>query len=118
MTIPYKCEECGASLNIKDELAGTKGRCPKCKHSFVVHAAAKARLATEEAEEPLEPAAVSAKSEFDSSDELTAAGAAGGLSDDDIEKLLEGGGEKGSEDYGVAGKEDDEDEEPAEKKSA
>ena len=25
MTIRYKCAECGAALNIKDELAGTRG---------------------------------------------------------------------------------------------
>ncbi len=31
MTIRYKCEECGAVLNIKDELAGTLGHCPRCK---------------------------------------------------------------------------------------
>jgi hypothetical protein len=36
MTIRYKCEECGAALNIKDELAGTKGNCPRCQVEFVV----------------------------------------------------------------------------------
>ena len=34
--IKYKCEECGSSLSIKDELAGTKGKCPKCKTPFLV----------------------------------------------------------------------------------
>ncbi len=34
MTIAYKCKSCGASLKIKDELAGRKGKCPKCKAAF------------------------------------------------------------------------------------
>lgn len=34
--IKYKCEECGSSLTIKDELAGTAGKCPKCKTPFRV----------------------------------------------------------------------------------
>lgn len=34
--IKYKCEECGSSLSIKDELAGTDGKCPKCKTPFRV----------------------------------------------------------------------------------
>lgn len=36
MTIRYKCAECGAALNIKDELAGTNGHCPRCQVEFVV----------------------------------------------------------------------------------
>ena len=36
MTIRYKCETCGSVLKIKDALAGTDGRCPKCKTEFVV----------------------------------------------------------------------------------
>jgi hypothetical protein len=36
MTIRYECTECGAGLKIKDELAGTKGQCPKCKTEFVI----------------------------------------------------------------------------------
>jgi hypothetical protein len=39
MPIRYKCQECGSVLKIKDELAGTDGRCPKCKREFVVPAA-------------------------------------------------------------------------------
>lgn len=31
MSIKVKCEECGVSLKIKDELAGKKGNCPQCK---------------------------------------------------------------------------------------
>jgi len=38
MTIRYKCEECGAALNIRDELAGTKGNCPRCQVEFIVPA--------------------------------------------------------------------------------
>lgn len=34
--IKYKCEECGSSLSIKNELAGTAGKCPKCKTKFRV----------------------------------------------------------------------------------
>jgi hypothetical protein len=36
MTIRYKCSQCGSVLKIKDELAGTNGKCPKCKTKFVV----------------------------------------------------------------------------------
>lgn len=34
--IKYKCDECGSSLSIKDELAGTAGKCPKCNTKFRV----------------------------------------------------------------------------------
>ncbi len=34
--IKYKCDECGSTLTIKDELAGTAGKCPKCKTRFRV----------------------------------------------------------------------------------
>jgi hypothetical protein len=36
MTIRYICEECGAALNINDELAGTSGSCPRCQVEFTV----------------------------------------------------------------------------------
>lgn len=36
MSIKYKCVECGVSMKIKDELAGTKGKCPKCRTAFQV----------------------------------------------------------------------------------
>lgn len=36
MTIRVTCDECGSVLKIKDELAGTDGKCPKCKTRFVV----------------------------------------------------------------------------------
>ena len=36
MTIRYECSECNSTLKIKDELAGTAGKCPKCKTPFVV----------------------------------------------------------------------------------
>lgn len=38
MTIRYQCPECDSVLKIKDELAGTDGKCPKCKSKFVVPA--------------------------------------------------------------------------------
>ena len=39
MTIRYQCDKCDSVLKIKDDLAGTKGKCPKCKKRFVVPAA-------------------------------------------------------------------------------
>jgi len=36
MTIRYTCTECESVLKIKDEKAGTKGKCPKCKTEFLV----------------------------------------------------------------------------------
>lgn len=36
MTIRYTCTGCESVLKIKDEKAGTKGKCPKCKQEFVV----------------------------------------------------------------------------------
>lgn len=36
MTIRYKCEECESVLKVRDELAGTDGKCPKCNTVFVV----------------------------------------------------------------------------------
>ena len=36
MTIRYTCTGCDSVLKIKDEKAGTKGKCPKCKHEFLI----------------------------------------------------------------------------------
>lgn len=36
MTIRFTCDNCGSVLKIKDELAGTAGKCPKCKTRFTV----------------------------------------------------------------------------------
>lgn len=36
MTIRYQCPECDSVLKIKDEKAGTDGKCPKCKSKFIV----------------------------------------------------------------------------------
>lgn len=36
MTIRYTCTGCESVLKIKDEKAGTKGKCPKCKGEFLV----------------------------------------------------------------------------------
>ncbi len=38
MTIRYTCTGCESVLKIKDEKAGTNGKCPKCKLEFVVPA--------------------------------------------------------------------------------
>lgn len=45
MTIRYQCDQCGSVLKIKDALAGTDGRCPKCKKAFVVPAASSSAVA-------------------------------------------------------------------------
>lgn len=67
MTIRYICEECGAALNINDELAGTAGSCPRCQVEFIVPGAAPQPAAVKVARRPGEP-----------------------LSDDDIGDLLSG----------------------------
>ena len=36
MTIRVTCDKCASVLKIKDELAGTDGKCPKCKTRFIV----------------------------------------------------------------------------------
>lgn len=36
MVIRYVCVKCESVLKVNDELAGTKGKCPKCKSVFVV----------------------------------------------------------------------------------
>lgn len=36
MTIRFQCDECDSVLKIKDELAGTKAKCPKCRKPFVI----------------------------------------------------------------------------------
>jgi len=79
MTIRYKCAECGAALNIKDELAGTKGNCPRCQVEFTVPAA-------EGAPAEKEPAAASQKPAE------PARSAGGPISEDEIERILEESG--------------------------
>src|SRR5690348_1784449 len=36
MTIRVVCQKCGAKLDIREELAGSTRRCPKCKTEFTV----------------------------------------------------------------------------------
>ncbi|MEQ9409013.1 MAG: hypothetical protein RIK87_14855 [Fuerstiella sp.] len=36
MTIRYRCEGCDSILKVRDELAGTQGKCPKCKTGFTI----------------------------------------------------------------------------------
>ena len=36
MTIRCECDHCGASLKVKDKLAGTEGKCPKCKEKILI----------------------------------------------------------------------------------
>src|SRR5262249_35527671 len=102
MTIRYKCEECGAVLNIKDELAGTLGHCPRCKVEFKVPALDEKAVAGKE------PAAVG----------MPAAEGqnlpSGAFSEDDIESILQSSGPvKSASDYGVADESDDDGDAPA-----
>ncbi|MCR9199207.1 MAG: hypothetical protein NXI04_11210 [Planctomycetaceae bacterium] len=41
MTIRYECAQCSAVLKIRDELAGTSAKCPKCKAEFLIPSAGK-----------------------------------------------------------------------------
>ena len=97
MTIRYKCEECDSVLKIRDELAGTDGKCPKCKTAFTVPAAAKKAVTAggppEEADEfadldedPIDmPQEITPKPDFskipDSLPEMPAVGGIGATSD-------------------------------------
>jgi DNA-directed RNA polymerase subunit RPC12/RpoP len=36
MTIRCECDHCGASLKVKDKLAGTAGKCPKCGEKILI----------------------------------------------------------------------------------
>lgn len=69
MTIRYTCSECGSVLKIKDELAGTPGKCPKCKTKFTVpepghgEEAAAASPADQAATKKAPPAAKAGKSD-------------------------------------------------------
>lgn len=103
MTIRYKCEECGAALNIKDELAGTRGSCPRCQVEFTVPQ-------PDGAPAPEKQPAAAAVPKADD------ARPGDPLSDDDIERILAAGGPpSGIPSYSVAIAGDDEEaEEPEE----
>ena len=53
MTIRYACQECESVLKIRDELAGTNAKCPKCKTPFVIPAP-ELQLAAVAAEPPVD----------------------------------------------------------------
>lgn len=36
MTIRCECDHCGTSLKVKDKLAGTEGKCPKCREKILI----------------------------------------------------------------------------------
>ena len=36
MTIRCECDHCGAPLKVKDKLAGTEGKCPKCQEKILI----------------------------------------------------------------------------------
>jgi len=77
MTIRYTCAECGAVLNIKDELAGTQGHCPRCQVEFTVPVAEGSTVVEKK------PAAVAAETSAPAQPRP-----AGGLSEDDIGAFL------------------------------
>ena len=58
MVIRYTCEKCTSVLKISDDLAGTDGKCPKCKVKFKVPAATQGTDAAEDATQPDSPADV------------------------------------------------------------
>lgn len=91
MTIRYKCEECNAVLNIKDELAGTQGHCPRCQVEFTVPAPEGTVLPEKK------PAAVARGSSTEAKSRP-----AGAFGDDDIVDILGSGG-PGSSSPGSAG---------------
>lgn len=89
MTIRYTCTGCESVLKIKDEKAGTKGKCPKCKTEFLVPqpSSDEADAADESAASPdlpvdmsvdmpieLTPEVPSASTEFDPADYLSSSG--------------------------------------------
>src|SRR5438552_15655927 len=94
MTIRYKCEECGAALNIKDELAGTRGHCPRCKVEFTVPVPEPSPAAGQEKEVGKKAAAVAAEPTADAKKRL-----AGPIGEDEIEAILgaAGPGSSGSD---------------------
>jgi hypothetical protein len=77
MTIRYTCSECGAVLNIKDDLAGTQGHCPRCQVEFRVPAAEASPVAEKQ------PAAVGGEPAVTERER-----AAGAFSEDDIGDIL------------------------------
>ena len=36
MTIRYECKKCSSVLKIKEDRAGQKGKCPKCREPFII----------------------------------------------------------------------------------
>lgn len=62
MTIRITCDQCKAVLKVRDELAGTKAKCPKCKAAIVIPEAEGAESTDSEATDP----AVEAKQVLDS----------------------------------------------------
>lgn len=110
MTIRYTCEECGSVLNIKDEKAGTQGRCPKCKAEFLIPTAGEAAAAAVEApsDAARQPAASDAAAESSAAKSKQPVGS---LSDDEIGQLLQSKeGPADRDDYIVADEDDDDDE--------
>ncbi|MBI3865710.1 MAG: hypothetical protein HY290_27875 [Planctomycetia bacterium] len=86
MTIRYKCEECGAALNIDDDLAGTEGSCPRCHVEFVVPSGEASAPKPAKAEKARSSGSLSTEDEigdFLSSDEIPVATGRTSLADSD-----------------------------------
>ncbi|HEY3967213.1 MAG TPA: hypothetical protein VGM05_21825 [Planctomycetaceae bacterium] len=86
MTIRYKCEECGAALNINDELAGTEGSCPRCHVEFVVPSADAVAAKAAKADKPRSSGALNTEDDigdFLSSDEIPVASGTTSLAESD-----------------------------------
>lgn len=98
MTIRYKCAECGAALNINDELAGTEGNCPRCQVQFTVPAPDSAAAPREVVSQPAGEVRKRAGGQSDG----------GLLSEDDIGDFLSGGPDPTSERRTSAADSDDE----------
>lgn len=64
MTIRYSCTECESVIKIRDELAGKKTKCPKCKTPFTIPK-------PESVPEPVAAAAVQADTMLDMPQEVT-----------------------------------------------
>src|SRR5262245_61440961 len=66
MAIKFNCTHCSHGLTVKDELAGKKGRCPRCKNVITVPAPVSAPADAEQLAAKLlgdQPAAAAAEEE-------------------------------------------------------
>jgi hypothetical protein len=78
MVIRYTCEKCTSVLKISDDLAGTDGKCPKCKVKFKVPASTQG---ADEAEDEVQPDSPGAGVESASTEQAEIAAAVAKLVD-------------------------------------